>query len=51
MMMNKTKKPLTEQEKQCQPLPGETSPEDALQKATEFVAIEKNRLKNKRPKV
>lgn len=50
-MMTKTTKnsrPLTEEEKQKQPLPGETSPKDAFMKARQFAAQEKAKLKKSR---
>jgi hypothetical protein len=40
----KNSRPLTEAEKQKQPLPGETSPKDAFIKARQFAAQEKAKL-------
>lgn len=36
--------PLTDQEKQLQPLPGEVDPKDARRVATHFAAVERLRL-------
>ena len=41
-------KPLNEHEKQNNPLPGETSPEEALIKALQFAELEKSQLKTKK---
>lgn len=46
MKMKSNSKPLNEQEKQRQPLPGETSPEEAFRKARQFAAQEKAKLKS-----
>jgi len=45
--MTKSKRPLTEGEKQKVPLPGEVSPKDAIVKAREFAAQEKAKLRKK----
>lgn len=45
--MNKTDRPLTDEEKQKNPLPGEVSPKDAVVKAREFAAQEKAKLPKK----
>ena len=42
----KNSKPLTEDEKQKQPMPGEISPKETFIKARQFAAQEKSRLKN-----
>lgn len=42
--MTKPNQPLTEEEKQTQPMPGEVSPEDAAKKAREFAVRELARL-------
>jgi hypothetical protein len=47
MMMTKSNIPLTENEKQNKPMPGEVEPNKAAVKAREFAAREKARLKNK----
>lgn len=48
MKTQKSNQQLTEQEKQKEPLPGETSPENAFLKARQFAAQEKAKLKGKR---
>lgn len=45
--MTKSNRPLTEEEKQRKPMPGETSPEDAATKAREFAAQEKAKLQKR----
>jgi hypothetical protein len=45
--MTEPNRPLTEEEKQRKPMPGETSPEDAATKAREFAAQEKARLQKR----
>lgn len=40
----KNVRPLTEDEKQKQPMPGETSPKEAFIKARQFAVQEKSRL-------
>lgn len=47
MKTTKNSERLTEQEKQKQPLPGETSPKEAFVKARQFAAQEKANLKNR----
>jgi len=46
MKMTNNNKPLTEQEKQRQALPGETSPKEAFLNARKFAVQEKAKLKN-----
>lgn len=46
--MTRPRRPLTEEEKQKRPMPGETSPKDAAVKARHFAAQEKAKLRNKR---
>jgi len=46
MKMENNNKPLTEQEKQHQALPGETSPKEAFLNARKFSVQEKEKLKN-----
>jgi len=46
--MNENKRPLTEEEKQIKPMPGEVSPKDAATKAREFAVKEKENLRNKK---
>jgi hypothetical protein len=48
MTMNKNNRPLTEEEKQTKPLPGEVSPQDATAKAREFAVQERAKLRNKK---
>ena len=48
MTMTKHNRPLTEDEKQKKPMPGEASPKDAAVKAREYAAQEKARLRNKK---
>jgi len=48
MIMKKINPPLTEQEKQTKPMPGETSPEDALARARAFAVQEKAKLKSRK---
>jgi hypothetical protein len=43
--MSKLNRPLTEDEKQKKPMPGEVSPKDAAAKAREFAAREKAKLR------
>ena len=43
----KPNQPLTEEEKQNKPMPGEVSPKDAAVKAREFAAQEKAKLQKK----
>ena len=45
--MTKPNRPLTDEEKQKTPLPGEISPKDAVVKAREFAAQEKAKLQKK----
>lgn len=45
MKTTRNSRPLTEEEKQKQPLPGEISPKDAFIKARQFAAQEKAKLK------
>jgi len=45
--MTKPDRPLTEEEKQKKPMPGEVSPKDAAVKAREFAAQEKAKLRKK----
>ena len=45
--MTKSNVPLTENEKQKMPMPGEVSPKDAAVKAREFAAQEKSKLQKK----
>ncbi len=45
MKVTNNSKPLTEQEKQRQPLSGETSPKEAFIKARQFAVQEKAKLK------
>ncbi len=44
-MPTNSSKPLSESEKQMQPLPGEVDPKDARHKAAMFAAVERIRLK------
>ena len=44
-MPEKNSKPLSELDKQVQPLPGEVDPKDARRKAATFAAVERIRLK------
>ena len=44
-MPTKSGKPLSELDKQMQPLPGEIDPKDARHKAAMFAAVERIRLK------
>jgi hypothetical protein len=44
-MPTKSSKPLSELDKQIQPLPGEIDPKDARHKAATFAAVERIRLK------
>jgi hypothetical protein len=46
--MIKNNRPLTEEEKQKIPMPGEVSPKDAAQKAREYATQEKAKLRNKK---
>jgi hypothetical protein len=43
----KTNRPLTEQEKQSRPMPGETSPAEAHMKARQFAQKVKSQMKNR----
>lgn len=45
--MTKSNRPLTHEEKQKTPLPGEVSPKDAIVKARQFAAQEKAKLRKK----
>jgi hypothetical protein len=47
MTMTKPNQPLTEEEKQNKPMPGEVSPKEAAVKARQFAAQEKAKLKKK----
>lgn len=44
-MPTKSNKPLSELDKQVQPLPGEVAPKDARHMAALFAAVERMRLK------
>ena len=46
--MVENRRPLTEEEKQTKPMPGEVSPENAAAKAREFAVQEKAKLRNKK---
>jgi len=48
MKTTKSSRPQSEEKKQKQPMPGETSPKDAFIKARQFAAQEKSRLKKGR---
>lgn len=48
-MTSRNRVPLTEQEKQMLPLPGEVTPQDALEKALMFAAVERLRANAVRP--
>lgn len=48
MKTTENSRPLTEEDKQKQPMPGETSPKDAFMKARQFATQEKTILKNNR---
>ena len=50
MMKKTTTQPLLETDKQSKPMPGEASPEEALQKARVFATHEKARLKLRKNK-
>ena len=39
--MNKPTRPITEEEKQKRPMPGEVAPKDAALKARQFAALER----------
>jgi len=45
--MTNSNRPLTEEEKQKTPMPGEVSPKDAAAKAREYAAQEKAKLQKK----